>query len=252
MELFYRKQGEGRNIIILHGLFGSSDNWMSVGKMLSDEYTVWTVDQRNHGQSPHSKDFTYEAMSDDLLEFIEDHNIHEPYLIGHSMGGKTVMEFLIREHLIIPGAIIADIGPKAYPIHHQEILDGLNYIDIQNAESRKEIEDQLKKYVPEFGIRAFLLKNVRRTEAGNYEWMINLPVITRNIENVGAGYSDNHMYQGDVLFLRGGKSDYIKDEDFAFIKRIFPKAVFETMEGAGHWLHAEQPEAFVELVRKYF
>lgn len=252
MELFYRKQGEGRNIIILHGLFGSSDNWMSVAKMLSDEYTVWTIDQRNHGQSPHSDEFTYEAMANDLLQFLEDHNIDDPFLIGHSMGGKTVMEFLIQGHLTVPGTIIADIGPKSYPVHHQKILDGLNSIDIENAKGRKEIDDQLKEYIPEFGVRAFLLKNVKRTDEGNYEWMVNLPVITDQIENVGKGYSDNHSYQGDVLFLRGGKSDYIKDEDFEFIKKIFPKAVLETMEEAGHWLHAEQPDAFVEIAKNYF
>ncbi|MEQ8517911.1 MAG: alpha/beta fold hydrolase [Cytophagales bacterium] len=252
MELFYRKHGEGRNIIILHGLFGSSDNWMTIAKMLADEYTVWTIDQRNHGQSPHSDDFTYEAMAGDLMEFIEDHNIHDPYLIGHSMGGKTVIEFLIRGHLIVPGAIIADIGPKAYPVHHQKILDGLNSIDIEKAKGRKEIEDQLKAYISEFGIRAFLLKNVKRKEDGSYEWSVNLPVITEQIENVGKGYSDNHIYQGEVLFLRGGKSEYIKDEDFKFIKKIFPKAELETIENSGHWLHAEQPEPFVEIVRNHF
>ncbi len=252
MKLFYRKQGKGRNVIILHGLFGSSDNWMSVAKMLANEYTVWLIDQRNHGQSPHADEFSYEAMARDLNDFIEEHNIRDPYLIGHSMGGKTVIEFLISRHTMLPGAIIADIGPKFYPVHHQQILEGLNAIDMSNVKSRKDIEDQLKTYISDFGIRAFLLKNVKRTEAGNYEWMINLPVITRDIENVGKGYSDKHVYMGEVLFVRGGKSDYIKDEDFDLIKRIFPKAELETIEKAGHWLHAEQPEEFVELVKKYF
>ncbi len=252
MELFYRKQGEGKNIIILHGLFGSSDNWMSIAKMLADTYTVWSIDQRNHGQSPHSDVWNYQVMAEDLLEFIEKHKIRDPYLIGHSMGGKTVMQFLLNGYLNIAKSIIADIGPKAYPVHHQTILEGLNSVDIDNVKGRKEIEDQLKKYIPEFGIRAFLLKNVKRTENGNYKWLVNLPVITDKIEIVGQGQALEASYHGKILFLRGAKSDYINDEDFNSIIKIFPKAEFETMKNAGHWLHAEQPEAFVEIVRNYF
>jgi pimeloyl-ACP methyl ester carboxylesterase len=164
MELYYRKQGKGPNLVILHGLFGSSDNWMSIGKLLENDFCVWAIDQRNHGQSPHDEGFNYQAMAKDLDHFLKVHNIEKSFLIGHSMGGKTVMEYLTTYDVNVSKAIIADIGPKQYPLHHQSILEGLNSVDLSMVKTRKDIENQLKPYIPEFGIRAFLMKNIYRTE----------------------------------------------------------------------------------------
>lgn len=252
MELFYRKQGIGPNLIILHGLFGSSDNWMSIGKMLEKDFTIWAIDQRNHGQSPHDEVFNYQAMSDDLDQFIRSHQIEDPFLIGHSMGGKTVMEYLTSGKAKAEKALIADIGPKQYPLHHQSILEGLHAVDLDKVKTRKDIENQLLPYIPEFGVRAFLMKNIYRTESGEYNWRINLPVITSEIANVGSPTGVGKSYDGEILFLRGEKSRYVLDEDIPGISKIFPKAEIQTLPEAGHWLHAEQPGEFVEVLKEYF
>jgi pimeloyl-ACP methyl ester carboxylesterase len=168
------------------------------------------------------------------------------------MGGKTVMEYLTTYDVNVSKAIIADIGPKQYPLHHQSILEGLNSVDLGIVKTRKEIENQLKPYIPEFGIRAFLMKNIYRTEGGQYKWRINLPVITRDVANVGTPTGEGRVYEGEVLFLRGEKSRYVLDEDIPGIRSIFPNSSVETLPNAGHWLHAEQPEAFVSVVRGYF
>lgn len=252
MELFYRKEGQGQDIVILHGLFGSSDNWMSISKKLAENYTVWLLDQRNHGQSPHDNDFTYDAMAEDLDEFLKQHNISNPILLGHSMGGKVAMNYALKHQPELEKLVIADIAPKYYPPHHQQILAGLNSIDIQNVKSRGEIDKQLSEYIREMGVRAFLMKNIYRTEDGNYDWRINLPVITNQIENVGDENLGDYSYAGETLFIRGERSDYILDEDLDLIQKFFPNSHLDTVINAGHWLHAEQPVDFLNKILNFF
>jgi pimeloyl-ACP methyl ester carboxylesterase len=251
MELYYRKSGTGPNLIILHGLFGSSDNWMSITKKLSESFTVWLPDQRNHGQSPHSGTFTYAAMAEDLKDFIDQHDIENPHILGHSMGGKVVMEYATSFKSDIDHLIVADIAPKAYPLHHEEILEGLNSIEIDKIKARSEAQKQLEKYVSDFGTRAFLLKNIYRKDNGSYAWRINLPVLTKDIANVGMATGQGKQYDGDTLFIRGEKSHYVEDTDFETIKNIFTNAQFSTVHAAGHWLHAEQPEAFLKDIMSF-
>lgn len=252
MDLYFRKHGNGKDIIILHGLFGSSDNWMSIGKVLSEDFTVWALDQRNHGQSPHSEKFDYEIMAEDLNEFIDKHQINIPNIIGHSMGGKVAMNFASKYPKKLDKLIVADIAPKYYPPHHQSILKGLNSVNLESISSRKEIDEILKKDIPEFGVRAFLMKNIFRTEEGNYGWRINLPVLTKKVNQEGEDQSEKVSFQGKCLFIRGENSNYILDEDFEPIKKAFPNATISTLKNAGHWLHAEQPEAFLDLVKNFF
>lgn len=251
MKLHFKELGEGKPLIILHGLFGSLDNWLTIGKELADKYKVYLVDQRNHGNSPHSNDFNYDVMAEDLHQFITDHDIENPIIIGHSMGGKTAMKFALNYTELWDKLVVVDISPKSYPVHHDVILDGLSAIDVENIESRKEADDKLGEYVKDFGTRQFLLKNLSRKKEGGFEWKINLDVIKNNIEIIGEGMDEQLAIEKDVLFIRGEKSDYIKDKDSILIVQHFPNAAVETIKDAGHWVHAEQPEAFLETLKEF-
>lgn len=247
MNLFYREMGEGQPMIILHGLFGASDNWLSIGKVLAEQYKVYLVDQRNHGQSPHDDEFSYPAMAGDLKEFIEQHDIDNPIIIGHSMGGKTAMQFALENQDAFDKLIVVDIGPKAYPVHHRTILDGLLSINLIELSSRGEADKQLAQFIPEIGIRQFLLKNLGRNSDG-FKWKVNLPVINEKIEIIGRSTGGKLMTDKPVLFIRGANSNYILDEDIELINETFPTARLETVQNAGHWVHAEKPQEVIDLV----
>lgn len=250
-DLFYREIGQGAPIIILHGLFGASDNWMSIGKLLGEKNKVYLLDQRNHGNSIKSDAFDYETMAQDVVTFFEEHQIENPIILGHSMGGKVAMNLAVEFPEKISKLIIADIGPKAYPVHHQVILEGLSAINPDTIKNRKEADNILASYVKTAGIRQFLLKNLGRKEDGGFEWKINLPIIREKIENVGTPLDIQSRFEKSTLFIRGGNSNYILDEDFDLIHTIFTDSKIETLEKAGHWLHAEQPQAFINIVNQF-
>jgi esterase len=250
MKLFYRELGTGDPIIILHGLFGSSDNWLSIAKELANTHSIYLLDQRNHGQSPHSDTFDYSTMANDLEEFIDEHEIENPVILGHSMGGKTAMEFAVKNPDKWSKLIVVDIAPKTYSVHHDQILEGLNSLDLKTIMSRNEADEKLSKLVPEIGVRQFLLKNLSRDNIG-FSWKINLPVISKNIEIIGEGLSKRLSKAKPTLFIRGSNSNYIMDSDFELIEQYFPSAKIETVENAGHWIHAEQPEEFLNIVNQF-
>jgi len=243
--------GEGRPIIILHGVFGTSDNWQTFAKQLSDSYQIFLPDQRNHGLSPHSDTFDYHVMAEDLREFIESHKLENPIILGHSMGGKVAMFFAVSHPGLFEKMIVVDIAPRSYPVHHQKILEALGAVKIDQISSRKEAEDQMKPYIADFGIRQFLLKNLKREDNDSFGWKLNLAVIRDNIENIGEAVDDNHPVDKPILFVGGEKSDYIRDEDHALINKIFPQARIVTIPGAGHWVHAEQPKLLLEEVEQF-
>lgn len=251
MKLNYREIGQGQPLLILHGLFGSSDNWLSVAKELANEYKVYLPDLRNHGDSPHSDEFTYAAMAQDLLEFVQEHEIKEPVVIGHSMGGKTAMQFAVSQPRLLSKLVVVDIAPRHYPPHHQEILAGFHSIDVRNIKSRKEADEALQQHIKELGVRQFLLKNLERSPEGGYEWKINLPVIAEKIENVGEALDAESSFDKPTLFVKGSRSAYIQEQDEELIYKIFPNATIQTIKGAGHWLHAEKPAAFVNLLKAF-
>jgi len=251
MKLFFRTIGEGRPLIILHGLFGASDNWLSIGKHLSQDYKVYLVDQRNHGNSPKSGEFNYSVMAEDLAEFINEHQIYDPIILGHSMGGKTAMQFAVNYPDKIQKLIVADIAPREYHLHHQLILEGLSSVDLGSIKNRKEADEQLAKFVPEPGVRQFLLKNLSRTADGGFAWKINLPVIKKEIGNVGEPLQEGVSFDKPTLFVRGAKSDYIRDEDELLINKIFSNYRLATIPDAGHWLHAERPVEFLECITDF-
>ena len=250
MKLFYRQSGHGSPLIILHGLFGSSDNWYTLAKVFAERFTVYLVDQRNHGQSPQSVEFDYKLLTEDLEEFIQEHAIQKPVIMGHSMGGKAAMNFAIKYPGQLSKLIVVDIVPKAYPVHHDAILDGLKAIPLTGLGSRNEADKILSDYVPEPAVRQFLLKNLSRKNEGGFEWKINLEAIDRNIEQMGVDLIFSGKYDGPSLFVKGKKSNYYGDDDEALIKTIFPKAEFAALD-TGHWVQAEKPDEFSKLVLNY-
>lgn len=250
MKLFFREIGEGKPMIILHGLFGSSDNWLTVSKRLGEFRKLYIVDLRNHGQSPQNSVFDYDGMVEDLEYFIQQQGLDKPDILGHSLGGKVAMKFAAVHPDLLDKLIVVDIAPRAYPIHHDTILEGLNGIDIVSLESRKEADETLSAYVPQVGVRQFLLKNLKRTDSG-FDWKMNLSAITENIANVGEELEYHKRVNNPTLFIRGEQSNYITDEDFPRIMHQFPNARIETIRQASHWIHAEQPEALSSVVEHF-
>jgi len=250
MNLFYRQYGSGEPLLILHGLFGQCDNWAGIAKALSEKYTVYCMDLPNHGQSAHTEEFNYPAMLEDVRMTIENLSIKSFHLLGHSMGGKVAMYFAQAYPELLKSLLVIDIGPKYYKPHHQEIISGLQAVNLRQLTSRNQAEQQLMPYIEEAATRQFLLKNLVRKEDNSFEWRFNLDLIAENIEEIGAALPEGKIMT-ETLFYRGGNSRYIKDEDVATIKLQFPNATFETMQGAGHWLHAEKPGEFVGVVADF-
>ena len=254
MKLFYRQAGDtGSPIIILHGLFGSSDNWLTLGKILGETHQVYMLDQRNHGQSPRSDVFDYNAMAEDLKAFIDDHYLENPILIGHSMGGKTVMQFAMNYPDSFSKLIVVDIAPKFYPVHHTMILQGLSSINLKTLKSRTEANDLLKRFEENEGVRQFLLKNLWKNPEKNneFDWRLNVPVITKNIDVIGFELSNERPVNKPVLFIRGSESHYIQPEDERKIWELFPDYELVTIDGAGHWVQADKPKEFIEIVQRF-
>jgi pimeloyl-ACP methyl ester carboxylesterase len=243
--------GSGESLIILHGLFGSLDNWMTFAKILSEDFEVFIVDQRNHGQSPHSKEFNYEVMADDLYEFINTHHIIDPIILGHSMGGKTAMQFAMNYPTKLSKLIVADIAPKSYPVHHRGIIDGLLSLDLDKIKSRGEADKALSSYIKELSTRQFLLKNLYWIEKSKLAWRFNLPTINQKIEIIGEGLQNITSFEKPTLFVRGELSNYILDSDFKNIAEIFSNSSIETIQNSGHWIHAENPDEFLTLITSF-
>ncbi len=250
--LFFRELGEEHEqaLVILHGVFGSSDNWLTLGKRFAEHYHVYLVDQRNHGRSPHHDTFTYQAMADDLKEFLQAQEIYNPYIIGHSMGGKVSMLFALQNPERWEKLMVVDIAPRPYPVHHGKILEGLQAIDLSSLKSRRDADQQLAKFEPILGVRQFLLKNLYREDDG-FAWRINLPVIARDIEKISIEI-EGEAVSKPTQFVRGLKSHYVSDEDKPHIQRLFPQSSFVDFPNAGHWIHAEKPDEFYEVVREFF
>jgi len=249
-QLNYKIFGEGEPLIILHGLFGSLDNWVTLARKFGERFKVYIVDQRNHGLSFHDNTFNYDVMANDVVEFMSIQGIDKAHFIGHSMGGKTAMELAVHHPEKVNKLIIADIAPKYYPVHHTQIIKALYSIPVAELTSRKEADEKMSHMINNFGIRQFLLKNLLR-DGDSFKWKMNLDAIAQNIEEVGKALNQNASYDKETLFIRGGHSDYIVDGDMILINSIFPKAKLETIAGAGHWLHAEKPQEFYKIVMSF-
>ena len=250
MKLYHRELGHGTPIIMLHGIFGSSDNWLTHSKLLSENYHTYALDMRNHGQSPHDDVFDYPSMVDDVLQFMHDHDIKDPILMGHSMGGKVAMNFAVAYPAKIQKLIVVDIAPKPYNMQNYAVLQGLLSISIDEVISRQHADELLARHVDEADVRQFLLKNLQRKPEGGFKWKLNLASISENILKIGLPLQYKGQFEKPSLFVRGSRSNYVLDEDFPVIKGIFPAAAFETLD-TGHWVPAEKPREFVDVVSKW-
>jgi pimeloyl-ACP methyl ester carboxylesterase len=251
MKLFYREFGSGKPLVILHGFLGFSDNWVTLGKKWAEQYRVIIADARNHGNSPHDQTFSYESMVEDLRYLINELVLDNFVLMGHSMGGKTAMKYAVSFPEKVEKLIVADMGVKYYPVTHDGLLKSLLDLPITSFNSRKEVEAELSKDIADFGVRQFLLKNLDRDTDGKFKWKANLKVLYREIDHLGEALQVSEHSNVTTLFLAGSKSDYILAEDVDEIKSHFPNSRLETINNAGHWLHAEQPQSFYAAVNHF-
>ena len=250
--LYSKIEGQGKPLLILHGFMGMSDNWKTLGSQYVQEgFQVHILDLRNHGRSFHSDIFNYEVMVQDVVDYCKENNLTNIDCIGHSMGGKVAMLLATQFPNLVDQLIVADIGPKFYPQHHQTILEGLNAVDFSLKPSRSEVEVIISQFIPDFGTRQFLLKSLYWVEPGQLAFRFNLPVFNIQIEQIGTALPDNAIFEKPTLFIRGGNSSYILDSDFEEIKQHFPLAVINTIANVGHWLHAEKPQDFFELTKNF-
>jgi len=259
MKFFFRKFGQGFPLVILHGLYGCSDNWIPIGKQLSSYFEVYIPDLRNHGQSPHNEIHNYSALKDDLHDFFEDLKIEKAIIMGHSMGGKIAMLFTNEFPEKVNKLIVVDIFAKSYNeenskiINHKLILETLLNFDLQKLTSFTEAEKLLSEMIEDKRLIKFLVKNIKKNENNRFEWKLNLSALYANIQLIADGFDANELKKQEipVLFLKGENSDYIKSEDFEIIKHIYLNSRIVTINNSGHWLHAEQPEIFITEVLNF-
>ncbi|UOG75431.1 alpha/beta fold hydrolase [Hymenobacter tibetensis] len=255
MQLHHREIGQGTPLVILHGLFGTLDNWQTLARRWSEAgHRVVSVDLRNHGRSFQTPEHTYELMSADVLALLNSLALGpELTLLGHSMGGKVAMRFALDHPDRLAKLVVVDIAPRFSDMAHQDdILEGLNAVDLTTIENRQQADDALAQHIRQPGVRQFLLKNLYRLEDNSFAWRQNLQALTSNIAEIGAEISGSAPCLKPTLFIRGGKSDYITAEDKLYsIPTLFPNSQVETVVDAGHWVHAEAPDTVFELVRAF-
>jgi len=252
MKLFYREFGEENEekLLILHGLFGMSDNWVSPAKKLAEHFHCIIPDLRNHGQSMHHSIFSYEAMLEDLEELIDDHDLYQCNILGHSMGGKLAMYFALNNPEVVKKLVVADISPVNYrPTRHAELLKIMQNLDFNQIKDRKDIEKYLMENLEEKRMMWFVMKNIKMITRTQYAWKLNIQAIMDNIVNIFEfDESGLNSFKGPTLFLKGADSDFILTEHEPQIKKLFSNSEIKTIPNAGHWLHADQPEVFLDKV----
>jgi pimeloyl-ACP methyl ester carboxylesterase len=262
MKLFCRKYGNGPPLVILHGLYGSSDNWVTIAKKLGNSFTVYLPDQRNHGQSPHSQIHDYDSMRDDLFELAGDLNLKKFFLAGHSMGGKTAISFALKWPEMLNGLLIADISPftnetgrQSIYIQHFTILNAILSFDLDKIWTRREAGNVLLEKIPSVKVRELILKNLQRTADNNFAWKLNAQSILKNLDKIMEGVERQTDFSQQiigfpVIFLKGGDSDYIPAVDFRDIRNVFPAAEIIEIPGAGHWIHVDKPDEVVKNLKR--
>ena len=258
VELNYRITGDGPPLILLHGLFGSLDNLGGISRRLQDHWQVHALDQRNHGSSPHTDTMDYPAMADDVLAYMDARGLEKASILGHSMGGKTAMQVALQASDRVDRIIVADIAPVTYPPRHDAVLEGLKAVDLSSIRSRQDADSVLADYVDEPGVRQFLLKNLvrvtddeRNESSGPYRWRLNLPAIEQCYPKLALAPEGDRPFEGPVLFIKGADSAYIQEKHRDEIRRLFPNADLRIIAGTGHWLHAEKPDSFAALCRRF-
>ena len=251
VDLFYRERGTGHPVLMLHGLFGSMENLGGLSRQLEQTYRVIGIDLRNHGRSPHTDTMNYSGMAADVLRLMDHLGLEQAHVFGHSMGGKTAMQLALTVPYRVSKLLVGDIAPVAYGNNHGDILTGMQKVATAAPDSRKGAQDILSAYVDEPAVLGFLLTNWRRLDTGVFGWRLNLDTIVRDYASIMTG-NDGTPYEGPALFLRGGMSDYVMAGHRARILELFPKATSRTVEGTGHWLHAEKPDLVGRIIERFF
>jgi len=251
MQLHFQELGGGPPLVVLHGMFGAADNWRPVAARLANRFHVFAVDQRNHGQSSHDPAMSYALMAADLNEFMAAHGLARAHVMGHSMGGKTAMQFALNFPERMEKLIVADMAPRLYAREYDPVMAALCALDLPGLATRQQAEDALAPAIPNLVLRRFLLKNLGRDAQGGLVWKINLAGIADNYGNLVQPLSAPAPFAGPTLFLRGGESNYVRPEDEPRIRELFPAAEISMLAGAGHWLHAEQPDEFARRVAAF-
>jgi len=266
LKLFFRETGTGTPLVILHGLYGMSDNWLSIARELAPHFRVILPDMRNHGHSPHDQEHSYQAMREDIARLFEDMKLENAILMGHSMGGKTAMFFAVRYPEKLSRLIVVDIAPadlrntprgKMHELQHKTIVESLLKLDIEHLQSRQEADRALSETIASLPVRQFLLKNLHRRSDGTFTWLLNLKALSENLSSVldglhpGTDPEEKYPVVIPTLFIKGELSHYIEPEDEESIRNVFPHSVLSVIQGAGHWVHAEQPEQFLKVVSDF-
>jgi pimeloyl-ACP methyl ester carboxylesterase len=262
MKLFYRKLGQGeKKLIVMHGLYGASDNWYTIAKQLSRYFEVYIVDLRNHGRSPQVDTHTYHEMSKDILELMKDNCLSKTTLLGHSMGGKVAMHFAFENPKLVESMIIVDIAPKNYSKNrsiakHKEIIDGMLKIDLSLLKKREDLKHQLSAYLSNDFTYHFITKNLRQDKNKAFSWKLNLPVLAKEIKNIADGFSENDInnlkIKSPVLFIKGENSNYIQKQDYKTIAKLFPNSKIQEIKDVEHWIHAQKPQELVNMIIDFY
>lgn len=250
MKLFHKEFGSGKPLIILHGLFGFSDNWQSHAKHLSSYYRVILFDLRNHGRSPWRNTHNYEVMAADVAESLKGLGVNNGNFIGHSMGGKVLMHLALNDSSYIDKMIVVDMGIKSYPMHHQDVINAIQSVNLENITARSQVNEFLKPMLSDEGLRQFLLKNLYWKEKGVLAWRMNIEVLIDRMSDVLSALPASEVVK-ETLFIRGGLSNYILDEDIDAIENQFLNSNIITIDKAGHWVHAEAPEEFTQSILSF-
>ena len=251
MDLHFEVCGHGEPLVILHGLLGSLDNWQSVSSQLAPFFTVFTVDQRNHGRSPHDPDMNYSLMAADVANFLAQRGLPAAFVLGHSMGGKTAMSLALLYPAIVKKLVVVDMAPRAYSPRHRKILEAMAALNLEAVHTRQQIEAALADAEPDLSTRRFLLKNLAREASGEFRWRPGLEEIIKNYSNLLEAIPPAGGFDKPVLFIRGASSDYLFESDLDCIRELFPRARLQSVDGAGHLAHVERPAEFVEIVRAF-
>jgi pimeloyl-ACP methyl ester carboxylesterase len=251
VHLHSRSYGKGHPLIILHGLLGSLDNWATLARRLAGHFHVFTFDARNHGRSFHSNVMNYEAMVEDVNMFMHRHALPTAHLLGHSMGGKTAMQCAVTYPARVDKLVVVDIAPRTYGRRHDHIFEALCSIDLTRCSHRRDVEQALMAKLHEPATVQFLLKGLARDEGGAFTWKMNVPVLKRNYGDIAGGLPASARFDKPSLFVRGGRSTYILDDDRTLIKHIFPRSTILTVKNAGHWVHADAPEDLTRIVQRF-
>ena len=248
MQLYFKESGRGDAVVLLHGLFGSSDNWHFIAQRLAEKFHVFALDQRGHGQSPHAAEMNYPLMAADVEKFFAARGLAGAAVIGHSMGGKTAMQFALQFPQRVEKLVVADMAPREYAPAHEKIFAALLALNLPAFQTRQQIEDTLAPEIPSLVLRRFLLKNLGRKPSGEFFWKIGLRALAESYPHLREPLAHSQPFPRPALFIRGGKSDYIRAQDEPRIRELFPLAQILTIADASHWVHADQPDEFSRLL----